>query len=52
MLTIAKQPGADTRVLTDLIVRALDELKPTLPRIVPHLAIAVLTRHIALLSLP
>ena len=31
MLIIAKQPGADTRLLTDLITRALDELKPSLP---------------------
>lgn len=32
MLTISKQPGADTRALTDQILKALDELKPTLPR--------------------
>ena len=31
MLTITKQPGADTRVLTDLITAALDDLKATLP---------------------
>jgi CzcA family heavy metal efflux pump len=32
MLTISKQPGADTRGLTDEILRALDELRPTLPK--------------------
>ncbi|MGD0518486.1 MAG: efflux RND transporter permease subunit [Thermoguttaceae bacterium] len=31
MLTIAKQPGADTRVLTDQITQALEELKTSLP---------------------
>ena len=31
MLTIAKQPGADTRVLTDQIAKALEELKTSLP---------------------
>lgn len=31
MLTVAKQPGADTRTLTDQVIRALDELKPSLP---------------------
>ncbi|MGD0655323.1 MAG: efflux RND transporter permease subunit [Thermoguttaceae bacterium] len=31
MLTIAKQPGADTRLLTDQITRALEELKACLP---------------------
>jgi HME family heavy-metal exporter len=31
MLTITKQPGADTRLLTNRIVEALEELKPTLP---------------------
>ncbi|MBL9083347.1 MAG: efflux RND transporter permease subunit, partial [Planctomycetales bacterium] len=31
ILTIAKQPGADTRKLTDDVIRALDELKPSLP---------------------
>jgi len=31
ILTIAKQPGADTRRLTDDVVRALDELRPSLP---------------------
>jgi len=31
MLTISKQPGADTRKLTEDVVRALDELKPSLP---------------------
>ncbi len=30
MLTISKQPGADTRKLTDDVVKALDELKPSL----------------------
>jgi CzcA family heavy metal efflux pump len=31
MLTISKQPGADTRGLTDQILQAMDELRPTLP---------------------
>ena len=31
MLTITKQPGADTRLLTDQITAALDDLKATLP---------------------
>lgn len=31
MLIISKQPGADTRALTDQIIRAFDELKPGLP---------------------
>ncbi len=31
MLVIAKQPGADTRRLTDDITRALEELRPSLP---------------------
>jgi len=31
ILTIAKQPGADTRKLTDDVVRAIEELRPTLP---------------------
>jgi HME family heavy-metal exporter len=31
MLTISKQPGADTRVLTDKITEALEDLKTTLP---------------------
>ncbi len=31
MLVISKQPGADTRRLTDDITRALDELRPALP---------------------
>lgn len=31
MITIAKQPGADTRLLTTNIIKALDELKPSLP---------------------
>jgi len=31
MLTISKQPGADTRQLTNDIVKALEELKPSLP---------------------
>ena len=31
MLTIAKQPGADTRLLTDQITTALEELKASLP---------------------
>lgn len=32
MLTITKQPGNDTRLLTDQITRALEELEVTLPR--------------------
>ncbi|MGE0769241.1 MAG: efflux RND transporter permease subunit, partial [Hyphomicrobiaceae bacterium] len=31
MLTVSKQPGADTRALTDHIVAALDDLKTSLP---------------------
>ncbi len=31
MITIAKQPGADTRLLTTNIIKALEELKPSLP---------------------
>ena len=31
MIVIAKQPGADTRLLTTNIIKALDELKPSLP---------------------
>ena len=31
ILTIAKQPGADTRQLTDDVIRALAELRPSLP---------------------
>lgn len=31
MLTISKQPGSDTRLLTDNIIAALKALKPTLP---------------------
>lgn len=31
VLTINKQPGADTRSVTNAIMQALDELKPTLP---------------------
>ncbi|MBX3411482.1 MAG: efflux RND transporter permease subunit [Pirellulales bacterium] len=31
MLTIAKQPGADTRELTEAITQALEELRPSLP---------------------
>lgn len=31
MLTIAKQPGADTRALTEAITQALEELRPSLP---------------------
>jgi HME family heavy-metal exporter len=31
ILTIAKQPGADTRKLTDDVIRALEELRPSLP---------------------
>jgi HME family heavy-metal exporter len=32
MITVSKQPGSDTRRLTDDIVRALQELQPTLPK--------------------
>ena len=38
VLTISKQPGADTRLLTDNIMQAVEELKPSLPsdiRIMP-----------------
>ena len=31
ILTISKQPGADTRKLTDDVVKAIEELKPSLP---------------------
>jgi len=31
ILTVSKQPGADTRLLTDRITAALEELKPALP---------------------
>ncbi len=31
MIVIAKQPGADTRLVTDNVIRALDDLKATLP---------------------
>lgn len=31
IMTISKQPGADTRLLTTNIVKALEELKPSLP---------------------
>jgi CzcA family heavy metal efflux pump len=31
MLTISKQPGADTRVLTENVIRALEDLRPSLP---------------------
>ncbi len=31
IITIAKQPGADTRLLTTNVIKALDELKPSLP---------------------
>ena len=31
ILTIAKQPGADTRQLTDDVIRALADLRPSLP---------------------
>ncbi len=40
LLTVNKQPGADTRALTDRVLTALDELKPSLPpdvRIAPEL---------------
>ncbi|MGN6544021.1 MAG: efflux RND transporter permease subunit [Aureliella sp.] len=32
VLTINKQPGADTRFVTDQIMRAIEELSPTLPK--------------------
>ena len=32
MITVSKQPGADTRLLTDNIIQALNELKPSLPK--------------------
>lgn len=32
VLTINKQPGADTRAVTDNIMRAIEELKPSLPK--------------------
>ncbi len=32
ILTINKQPGADTRAVTDNIMQAMDELKPSLPQ--------------------
>lgn len=32
MITIAKQPGADTRLLTTNVIKALEELKPSLPK--------------------
>ncbi|MFO0900526.1 MAG: efflux RND transporter permease subunit [Pirellulales bacterium] len=32
MLTVTKQPGADTRDLTDRILRSLDAMKATLPK--------------------
>ncbi|MFO0429231.1 MAG: efflux RND transporter permease subunit [Planctomyces sp.] len=38
ILTINKQPGADTRRVTDAIMKAMEELKPSLPkstRIIP-----------------
>jgi HME family heavy-metal exporter len=31
ILTISKQPGADTRLLTERVIAALEELKPSLP---------------------
>ncbi len=31
MFVISKQPGADTRKLTEAIIKALDELRPSLP---------------------
>jgi HME family heavy-metal exporter len=40
VLTINKQPGADTRQVTQAVITALDELKPSLPsdvRILPDL---------------
>ncbi len=32
MIVIAKQPGSDTRVVTDNVIKALNDLKPTLPK--------------------
>lgn len=32
VLTINKQPGADTRLLSDLIAKAVDDLRPSLPK--------------------
>ena len=32
MIVVSKQPGADTRLLTTKVIRALDELKPSLPQ--------------------
>lgn len=32
MIVIAKQPGSDTRVVTDKVIQALDELKESLPK--------------------
>ncbi len=40
LLTVNKQPGADTRALTERVLAALEELKPSLPpdiRIAPEL---------------
>ncbi len=40
VLTITKQPNGDTRLVTDAVTKALDELKTSLPsdvRILPHL---------------
>ena len=31
MLVVAKQPGADTRTLTDQVIRAIVDLKPSMP---------------------
>ncbi|QDU26930.1 Cobalt-zinc-cadmium resistance protein CzcA [Anatilimnocola aggregata] len=31
MIIISKQPGADTRAVTSSVIKALDDLKPTLP---------------------
>jgi CzcA family heavy metal efflux pump len=39
MLTITKQPGADTRVLTDEITKELEELEPTVRRNNPDIRI-------------
>lgn len=39
MITVSKQPGADTRKLTDQIVQAIKDIAPTLPpdiRLNPH----------------